>query len=310
MEKEYTALLYENSSANGKNATVKLSENKIIINDNNEEIILDSSKAEFTLSGENFKYLLIKEHSHSILVDSSSIIQDLINNTDSSLQTKLIQIKNKLDNSNIKRKSTPIFISLVIISFIVGSWFLLKFSFNYLTNFIVSKIPVEYEEKLGDIAIKQFTSGKEVDNKNIKSAIEEIGNQLSSKSNNDQYKFKFHIVQNNDINAFALPGGNVVVYTGLLKKAESTEEVAGVLAHELQHVYKKHGMKRLIKSFGLQALGSVFLGDFSGLINQAGIQLTALKFDRDEEREADKLGIELMYESGINPKGMISFLKS
>ncbi|MFN4149525.1 MAG: hypothetical protein ACK4IX_01145, partial [Candidatus Sericytochromatia bacterium] len=191
MEKEYTALLYENTSAHGKNALVKLSENKIIINSNDEEIILDSSKAEFTLSGENSKYLLIKEHSHSILVDSVSIIQDLINNTDTSLHIKLLKIKSDLDKLNIKRKSTPIFISLVIISFVLGSWFLLKFSFNYISDLIVSKIPVEYEKKLGNVALKQFISGKEVGNKNIKSAIEEIGNQLASKSNSNQYKFKF-----------------------------------------------------------------------------------------------------------------------
>lgn len=309
-EKEYTALLYENSSANGQNAKVKILENKIIVENNDiESIVIDPLKANFSLSGEKSKYLLIKEDTHSILVDSSEVIYNLITSTDKSIHPNLLKIKNELDSIKRKQKSTPIFISVVLISFIIASWFILKISFNYLVDFIVNKIPVKYEEKIGDIALKQLVSSNELNNTKIKSAIEEIGKQLESKSTNNQYKFKFYIVKDNQVNAFALPGGNVVVFTGLLKKADSPEEVAGVLSHELQHVYKRHGLKRLVKSFGLQALGTIFLGDISGAINQAGIQLTALKFDRDEEREADKLGMDLMYESGINPKGMISFFK-
>ena len=86
------------------------------------------------------------------------------------------------------------------------------------------------------------------------------------------------MVQSPVVNAFALPGGYVVVFTGLLKKAESGEEVAGVLSHELNHVLQRHGMERIVKMLGLAAAIGILLGDqqgLTGLAKQVGMELVA-----------------------------------
>lgn len=106
-------------------------------------------------------------------------------------------------------------------------------------------------------------------------------------------------------------GGYVVVFTGLMTKAESGEEVAGVLSHELNHVLQRHGMERMVKMLGLSAVVGILLGDqqgLTGLAKQVGMELVTLKFGRAQETEADVTGIRLLSDARIAPDGMIRFL--
>ena len=98
----------------------------------------------------------------------------------------------------------------------------------------------------------------------------------------------------------------------LMKKAETGEEVAGVLGHELNHVLQRHGLERIVKSLGLMAVVSIVLGDQQGLIGlmkQVGVELLTLKFDRAQETEADVTGLRLVARARIDPKGMITFFQ-
>ncbi|NDF00004.1 MAG: hypothetical protein EB034_17270, partial [Verrucomicrobia bacterium] len=81
----------------------------------------------------------------------------------------------------------------------------------------------------------------------------------------DRYPFKLHIIEDASLNAFALPGGNVAIHSGLLLTADSPEEVLGVLGHELSHVTKQHGLRGIVQSLGLYAVVTTFFGDVSGL---------------------------------------------
>ncbi|MEK7235119.1 MAG: M48 family metallopeptidase, partial [Nitrospirota bacterium] len=107
-------------------------------------------------------------------------------------------------------------------------------------------------------------------------------------------------------------GGYVVGFTGLMKKAESGEEVAGVLSHELNHVLQRHGLERIVKSLGLLTVVTIVLGDQQGLVGmmkQLSVELLTLKFGREQETEADLTGLQLLQRAKIDPSGMIRFFE-
>jgi beta-barrel assembly-enhancing protease len=124
------------------------------------------------------------------------------------------------------------------------------------------------------------------------------------------YELKFAVVDSPEVNAFALPGGFISVNFGLLSKAESGEEVLGVLAHEIGHVRLRHGTRRILREVGTAvAIGALFGGtDISmpaGLV--AGLMSSA--YDRDQETEADDSAIEALRAAGIDPLGMSRFFE-
>lgn len=125
-------------------------------------------------------------------------------------------------------------------------------------------------------------------------------------------KFKFSIIKNDTmINAFAVPGGHVYLYTGLLIAAENEAQVAGVIAHEIAHITKRHSADMLVKQNGLAIVNSVIFGtDESSIGVLAGIigNLTFLKFSRENEYEADSCAVAYTKAAGMNPQGMSQFL--
>lgn len=111
------------------------------------------------------------------------------------------------------------------------------------------------------------------------------------------------------VNAFALPGGYVYLFDGLLKKARGPDEVAGVLAHEIGHVRLRHGLRSVIQAGGLGFLLGTVFGDFAGgtAIILASRSLMQSAFSRDSEREADRFAIDLMLKAGGDPMGLARF---
>lgn len=196
-----------------------------------------------------------------------------------------------------------------IMAVALGLWF----GADLLVEMAVSRIPVEWEQKLGEAAYKDFLSHQDVmkEGPAVK-AVEEMTQRLAGQIPDNPYKFQVTVVKSDVVNAFALPGGYVVVFTGLMKKADSGEEVAGVLGHELNHVLQRHGMERIVKNLGVMAVVAIIVGDQQGLIGlmrQVGVELLTLKFDRAQEMEADLTGLQLVYRAKIDPKGMITFFQ-
>lgn len=196
-----------------------------------------------------------------------------------------------------------------IIAVVLGLWF----GADLLVELAVDRIPIEWEQKLGESAYRDFLSHQEIVKEGpAVTAVEEMTHRLTEQIPNNPYKFEVTVVHSDVVNAFALPGGYVVVFTGLMKKAESGEEVAGVLGHELNHVLQRHGLERIVKTLGIGAVVTVLVGDQQGLIGlakQLGIELMALKFSREQETEADLTGLRLLHRAKIAPDGMIRFFE-
>ena len=182
-----------------------------------------------------------------------------------------------------------------------------------LVSLAVKRIPVEWEQAIGESARRDFLAGQTVVAEGpAVAAVKEITKRLTDQIQENPYKFEVTVVRSDVVNAFALPGGYVVVLTGLIKRAESPEEVAGVLGHELSHVLLRHGLERTVKTLGLVAVVSIFVGDQSGLVGLAkrlGIELVTLKFGREQETEADLYGLHLLHRARISPAGMIRFFE-
>ena len=153
--------------------------------------------------------------------------------------------------------------------------------------------------------------------------INEIGRRIASQSNDGSHSFQFFVVEDERINAFALPGGYIGVHTGLLEATRNEDELAGVLAHEVAHVTQRH-IARAIHANQRQSimttammLGAIILGAAGGSdAFQAGMavaQGTAaqaqVNFTRSNEHEADRIGITALADAGYDPHGMASFFE-
>ena len=127
--------------------------------------------------------------------------------------------------------------------------------------------------------------------------------------------FTVKIIESNEVNAFALPGGFLFVNTGLILAADQEAELAGVLAHETAHVAARHGAETASKeqAANLASIPLIFLGGAAGVgARQAAglaIPLSFLKFTRSQEAEADYLGAQYMYKAGYDPSAMLSFFE-
>jgi len=111
------------------------------------------------------------------------------------------------------------------------------------------------------------------------------------------------------VNAFALPGGNIMVYTGLIDFSESPNEVAAVLAHEIGHVEQKHVVDRILKEFSLGILFTVIAGGDAVILQDIFRSLISAKFNRSQEEDADDFALRLLEKSKIRPSHMASFFK-
>lgn len=131
------------------------------------------------------------------------------------------------------------------------------------------------------------------------------------------YEYRFKIVNSMDVNAFATMGGQVWINRGLIEKSDSEEEIAGVLAHEIGHVAGRHISSQISKQLlilGLTSLASAAIKDedLKSIVQISGgayLFFSSLKFSRDNEREADYLAIQMLYDSGYNPLGMKVFFQ-
>ncbi|MCC5918250.1 MAG: M48 family metallopeptidase [Cryomorphaceae bacterium] len=164
-------------------------------------------------------------------------------------------------------------------------------------------ISFEQEKELGDKLIDLILK----DEKKIKSGelydLTDSIFQRLREFQDEQYRdipYQMHLVKNAEVNAMALPGGHIVVYTGILKIMDHPDAFAGVVGHEMGHIAHRHIVDRLLTSVGVGALVTIIGGD-PGLAHEAIHHLIHSAFSRKQETEADEFGYDLMIKSGFAP---------
>lgn len=143
--------------------------------------------------------------------------------------------------------------------------------------------------------------------------VNEIGQKIVSVSDRKEVKYTFRVIDKEDINAFALPGGYVFVFKGLVDKVSKDDELAAVIAHEIAHVVARHSIKRLQGSVGYDILRILMVVTGAGRqdarrIDSAFGQLI-MSYSREDEALADKLAIKYLKEAGYDPWAVVSLLK-
>jgi beta-barrel assembly-enhancing protease len=194
---------------------------------------------------------------------------------------------------------------------VIGAGALLFSQKSRLARTAANSIPIEVEQQLGDAVFKGVQQQmKIIDDPRWRAQLETVTRRLLPAVTNSGYPFRFHVAEAEDLNAFAIPGGHLVVHTGLLKAVKRPEELAGVIAHEMVHVTQRHSLRNLIEALGLSLIVQTLFGDASALVAAAtkgSESLLRQKFSRDTEREADDVGWELLVTANLDPRGMIDF---
>ncbi len=180
-------------------------------------------------------------------------------------------------------------------------------------TFAAAQIPVSWEEQLGEVVTRSLVeSEKKCANPQVTNAVSDIVARLAATVPDNPYTFRVSVIRNDVMNAFAAPGGHIVVFSGLLRRTDRAEELAGVLAHEMSHVVRRHGTKSLFREVSNSIFLSAIVGDASGamrVVLDSAKTLGSLHYGRKAEAEADLDGLSMLVGARIDPAGMVSFFE-
>jgi len=184
-----------------------------------------------------------------------------------------------------------------------------------------SVLSLEKERQIGNAMMRQLRASQPlIQDPVLIEYINHLGNQLVKNAQDVNYAFKFFLINNNELNAFAFFGGHVGIHSGLLTTADNESELASVIAHEISHVTQRHLARRLESQSNTQALSMAGMvsGILIALVNpavgmaalsasMAASQQASINYTRGNEKEADRVGIALLANSNFDPQGAPSF---
>lgn len=190
----------------------------------------------------------------------------------------------------------------------------LYISFPFITNWIAYQVPQSWEQQMGDsfyADIQESMTICEIKDTSAEKSLNKIVETLSATHNN-RVEYQVSIVASKQVNAFALPGNKILLMDGLLQKAQSPDEIAAVLAHEIGHVHKRHVVYSLVKGQAISILLAILTGNDNSLITSSSEVLASianLHNNRAHEYEADNFAVELMNKAQLDNKSVYKLLE-
>ena len=176
---------------------------------------------------------------------------------------------------------------------------------------LVHSVPYSLDEKLGSAVVGGMDlGGPPLQDPVVVGAVQILLNRLEPHVTLKQAKFTAHVINRDEANAFALPGGQLVVYSGLLRLAQGPDQLAAVLAHEMGHVVHRHGLQRIAQSVGVVATVQFFLGDVGGALALGKELLTVAtinNYSRNDESQADTTAVQLLHAAHLDPRALATF---
>jgi len=193
-----------------------------------------------------------------------------------------------------------LFLAFLILAVIVAGYLVI---IPWVGEKSVLLIPEHYDISMGQTFYRQYLNTNSIDTAKTQ-ALNQFASHLQLRNT---IKLHFTVIKSTTVNAFSLPDGNIVVFTGLLDLMKDYDELAGLIGHEVSHVNNRHSMKMLCRNLSGYLFISAVLSDVNGIMAIIGDNvhnLQSLSYSRQFERQADEQGTRLMILNGINPKGM------
>ncbi len=219
----------------------------------------------------------------------------------------------KFDKNRKPLLSASSLIAGAIMVILVALILLFTLGADFLSGSIAKVIPVETEAEFGKVFFQQSLSQAKLNSDSTTSAVlKKCAQVVETFSVGRPYKFHIVIVEDSIKNAFALPGGYIVIYRGILELMENQDELFGLLGHESGHVYLQHGFKRIIRSSLIALTIAVLFGDTGGLtaiLLENSKTLLNLAYDRNEETAADTFGFQALQNANAPTNGMITLFE-
>jgi len=312
----YSGIIYTKNNPNGfKTSEISISLGELLIVRLPDGVIeFDLRKARLELGGFDQNMIYVYPDSETktpvVMLQNLDILQELTTSPNLSVRQKAEEVKSHRKKKKINK---VIGISIIVI-FLAGA---IALASQKASAIVVKLIPVKWDEKLGDFAYPSAVASlapgsSKISDPYVIDGLEEIRKVLTNSLNNSKFKYSITILKAPMENAFALPGGKIVIFSGIILKSESAEELAGVIGHEIMHVEKRHAMRQIVSKLGILTVLQILVGDISGaggVILQAGSELLSLGYSRSMESEADLEGIELLFRAGIPVEPLIKFFK-
>ncbi|NLS96763.1 MAG: M48 family metallopeptidase [Planctomycetaceae bacterium] len=223
------------------------------------------------------------------------------------------QLNDKLKKQKSESRRGSLIAAAVLVAIVllvVGGYFGVRAG----ARAAVRAVPTSVDREIGAMAFESMElGGPELDDPAVAEALQSMIDRLAPHAALNGMEFEVHVVDSPMVNAFALPGGKIVVYTGLVAQAAEPEQVAGVLAHEMAHVTLRHGLHRIGQALGLAAAVNLLLGDTGGLVAKGSdlFQLASINsYSRDQENAADAEGARMLHAAGMDPMALTRFLEA
>ncbi|HRV82762.1 MAG TPA: M48 family metallopeptidase, partial [Planctomycetota bacterium] len=202
------------------------------------------------------------------------------------------------------------FLALVFTGLLLWS---LPSMFHKAIRTTVAALPTSVDKAIGEnVQEAMETGGPVLDDEAIRAPLQTLLDRLTPHAPLEGIEYQFRVVRSDVSNAYALPGGYITIFSGLIEQSATPEQVAGVLAHEIAHVERRHGLHRVAQQAGMMASMALLVGDLSGLEAIAVKVFTMQQgaaYSQEQETEADLEGVRILIDAGINPEGLVQFFE-
>ncbi len=174
-------------------------------------------------------------------------------------------------------------------------------------------VSVEEEKQIGEKMSAEVAKEMPiVTDPTLNLRVKQLGERLESALPQHSFDYQFYVVDDQTPNAFTIPGGSIYIHSSLLKFVDDDNELAGVLAHEIGHMYERHPAKALSRSYGLETLSNIIFKDNKSQIRNIALQFAGgsllTKYSREDENEADLVSFYLTRRAGMPTDGLLRFL--
>lgn len=251
-----------------------------------------------------------EDRSLTIFTEDRKFTESLAYAAGGLLDEQLSAGKNKVKSEKRQGRNFVLIFAICCVVGLAGLYYGIKIA----GSAAVDALPVSVDKQIGRHTFTGMDlGGEEIHDPVVVGAMEEIISRLAPHAALKGLEYDVHVVRSEQVNAFALPGGIIVVYTGLIECADQPEQVAGVLAHEISHATLRHGLERVGQSLGVAAAVNLLIGNVEGLV-VLGAEVfklaTVNSYSRGQETEADSEGVRMLHAAKIDPLGLAQFFEA